>query len=171
MSLRAEIKQAKPFRSVEEEVFLNILRTADALRQGELALFKSVGLSPSQYNLLRILRGAGAEGLACQEIGERMISRDPDVTRLLDRLEARALVTRSRQQSDRRVVTARITEKGLDLLQRLDEPVIEVHRRQLSHLGRDQLQKLVELLEAARENLGRNLEGARAGRTRSEEQR
>lgn len=149
--LRAELKQTKPFRSVEEEVFLNILRTGDALRQGELALFKSAGLSPSQYNVLRILRGAGPAGLACQEISERMITRDPDVTRLLDRLERRELVSRSREQNDRRVVTTRITERGLKLLESLDEPLTQVHQRQLEHLGHEKLRQLVELLEAARE--------------------
>jgi len=151
--LRAEIKQTKPFRSVEEEVFLNILRTGDALRQGELALFKSARLSPSQYNVLRILRGAGVSGLACQEIAERMITRDPDITRLLDRLEARELVSRAREETDRRVVTTRITEHGLALLQNLDAPLLEVHRRQLGHLAPERLEQLVELLEAARERL------------------
>src|SRR5688572_11825070 len=107
--LQSEIKQRKPFQLREEELFLNIVRTADLLARKGSELFKDADLSPNQYNVLRILRGAGAEGLACGEVGERMVTRDPDITRLLDRLEKRDLVRRSREKGDRRVVTARIT--------------------------------------------------------------
>jgi DNA-binding MarR family transcriptional regulator len=98
--------------------------------------------------VLRILRGA-IEGLPCGEIANRMITRDPDITRLLDRLERRGLIARSRETRDRRMVTARITPPGLKLLARLDEPVQEAHRRQLGHLGRERLRALTELLHAS----------------------
>jgi DNA-binding MarR family transcriptional regulator len=110
--LQTEIQQTKPFESLEEEMFLNLQRTAEALMHGLEAGLKPAGLSPSQYNVLRILRGAGAEGLACGGIAERMVTRDPDMTRLLDRLEARGLVMRARDRADRRVITERITPEG-----------------------------------------------------------
>jgi DNA-binding MarR family transcriptional regulator len=149
--LQTEILQQKPFESLEQEALLNVLRTADVLMQRLTAVLKPFKLSHSQYNVLRILRGAGSDGLACQEIGERMISRDPDITRLLDRLEARGLVTRTRDQKDRRVVTARITSEGLRILAQLDGPIAQVDRRQLEHLGEQRLRSLIQLLEVARE--------------------
>jgi DNA-binding MarR family transcriptional regulator len=149
--LQSQIMQQKPFQSLEEEAFLNVLRTADVLMQRLSTALKPFKLSHSQYNVLRILRGAGAEGLACQEVAARMISRDPDITRLLDRLEARGLVTRTRDQKDRRVVMARITPEGLALLAQLDGPIGEVDRRQLEHLGERRLRSLIQLLEVARE--------------------
>lgn len=151
--LQSEIKQKKPFQLREEEVFLNIVRTADLLARKGAELFKGVDLSSNQYNVLRILRGAGAEGLACGEVGDRMVTRDPDITRLLDRLEKRGLVGRSREKGDRRVVTARITPVGLELLKRLDEPVAGLHRAQLGHLEPRQQETLIHLLELAREKL------------------
>jgi len=152
--LRDEIKQQRPFESLEQEALLNVLRTADALMQEIAAVLKPFKLSHSQYNVLRILRGASPDGLACQEISERMISRDPDITRLLDRLEARGLVTRTRDQEDRRVVTARITLEGLRLLEALDELIAEVDRYALQHLGEQRLRTLIQLLELARERGG-----------------
>jgi DNA-binding MarR family transcriptional regulator len=149
--LQTEIKQHKPFESLEQEALLNVLRTADALMQGIAAVLKPLKLSHSQYNVLRILRGAEPEGLACREISERMIPHDPDITRLLDRLEARGLVARTRDQKDRRVVMAHITADGLGVLAQLDEPIAEVDRRQLEHLGERRLGLLIELLEACRE--------------------
>jgi DNA-binding MarR family transcriptional regulator len=119
------------------------------LSRGLVPLLKTEELSPTQYNVLRILRGA-PEGLACGEIAGRMITRDPDITRLLDRLEKRALISRSREANDRRMVMARITPGGLKLLARLDKPVQEAHRRQLGHLGRRRLGALTRLLDAAR---------------------
>src|SRR5690606_2268200 len=107
--LLTEIKQRKPFACREEAVYLSIIRTADKLGRRFSEMMKSVDLSPTQYNVLRILRGAGGDGLACGAISERMVTRDPDITRLLDRLEKRGLVARSRDKEDRRVVTARIT--------------------------------------------------------------
>ncbi len=149
--LAKQIKQSKPFHSLEEEAFLNLLRTADALLQKETALLETYGVSPAQYNALRILRGAGEEGLPCGEIGNRMITRDPDITRLADRLEKRGFTTRSRESSDRRVVTVRITREGLQLLASLDKPVTDLHRSNLSHLGASNLKIFIELLEKARE--------------------
>jgi DNA-binding MarR family transcriptional regulator len=148
--LQAEIQQKRPFRSLEEEVYLNVLRTADALLREVEQTLKPAGLSHTQYNVLRILRGAGSDGLGCGEIAERMLTRDPDITRLLDRLEARGLVTRSRERADRRVVKTCITAEGLRILKRLDEPMVEIHRRKLRHLKAGRLRLLVELLEQAR---------------------
>lgn len=112
-------------------------------------VLKAEDLSANQYNVLRILRGA-PDGLACGEIGDRMITRDPDITRLLDRLERRGLIARSRESKDRRMVTATITAEGLGLLARMDEPVRAMHRGELGHLGRARLAALTELLRAAR---------------------
>ena len=148
--VQKEIRQRKPFRRLEDEAFVNIQRTADALMQGVAATLKGKDLSPPQYNVLRILRGAGDAGLACREIAERMISRDPDITRLLDRLEERDLVARSRDRTDRRVITTRITEPGLRVLGELDEPIQKLHVGQLGHLGPERLRSLIDLLESAR---------------------
>jgi DNA-binding MarR family transcriptional regulator len=152
--LRDDIKQQRPFESLEQEALLNVLRTADALMQEIAAVLKPFKLSHSQYNVLRILRGASPDGLACQELSERMISRDPDITRLLDRLEARGLVTRTRDQKDRRIVTVRITPEGLRLLETLDKPMAEADRHPLQHLGEQRLRTLIKLLELARERGG-----------------
>jgi DNA-binding MarR family transcriptional regulator len=149
--LQHELKKSKPFDSLEQEVYLNLLRTIDALSRGVTDLFKLHGLSSTQYNALRILRGAGKDGLPCQEVGARMVTRDPDITRLFDRLEARDLITRQRQTDDRRVVRAYITDAGLKLLKSLDQPVLDLHKSQLHHLGRENLKILSDLLELARE--------------------
>lgn len=149
--LQNEIKQGKPFESLQAEVYLNLMRTADALSRGVEDILKLAGLSQTQYNILRILKGAGDQGLCCREIGERMITRDPDVTRLLDRMERGGLVTRSRNTRDRRVITARITPAGLKLVKDLDAPLAEYNRKLLSHMEKNDLRKFVELLEIARE--------------------
>jgi DNA-binding MarR family transcriptional regulator len=125
------------------------MRTADMLSRGLVRIIKSEDLSPTQYNVLRILRGA-PEGLPCGEIACRMITRDPDVTRLLDRLEKRELISRCRESKDRRTVMTRIAPEGLELLARLDEPVQAAHRKQLGHLGRERLRALAELLTVSR---------------------
>jgi len=130
-------------------VFLDLLRTTDLLSRRLALLLKSEDLSATQYNVLRILRGSLA-GLPCGEIASRMITRDPDVTRLLDRLEKRGLISRCRETQDRRTVMARITPEGLKLLASLDEPVRNAHRAQLGHLGRKRLVALSQLLSAAR---------------------
>src|SRR6202023_3999419 len=122
----------------EEMAFLDLLRTTDMLSRGLAHILKAEDLSSTQYNVLRILRGA-PDGLPCGEIASRMITRDPDITRLLDRLEKRGLISRCRENKERRMVMARITPEGLKLLARLDEPVRAAHRKQLGHLGRERV--------------------------------
>jgi DNA-binding MarR family transcriptional regulator len=118
---------------------------------GELqAELKEFGLTGTQYNALRILRGAGADGLPCSEIGERMITRDPDVTRLLNRLQKRGLVVRARGKSDRRVIHGKITPAGMKLLREMDEPVDKFGREMLKHVGQEKLGQLIQLLELTR---------------------
>lgn len=153
--LQQELRKENPFDSVEQEAYLNVIRTADVLLRDTGEVLKPAGLSTVQYNVLRILRGmkctGGPEtGLACREVAERMITRDPDMTRLLDRLEKRGLISRCREEKDRRVVRTCITQAGLDLLAGLDEIVLESHRKQLQHLGPERLRHLIELLEDAR---------------------
>jgi DNA-binding MarR family transcriptional regulator len=128
---------------------LDLLRTTDMLSRGLVQVLKTEDLSATQYNVLRILRGT-PQGLPCGEIASRMITRDPDITRLLDRLEKRRLISRCRETKDRRMVMARITPEGLKILARLDEPVQKAHRQQLGHLGRERLRALTALLHASR---------------------
>ena len=146
-----KVKLSSTSRKVclEELIYVELLRTTDMLSRGIVRVLKEDELSATQYNVLRILRGA-PDGLACGEIANRMITRDPDVTRLLDRLEKRTLIERGRDPRDRRTVTAKITREGLKLLARLDEPIVQVHRKQLGHLGDDRLRELAELLLKAR---------------------
>jgi DNA-binding MarR family transcriptional regulator len=150
MKLRDEIKQTKPFKNLEEEAFLNLVRTTDFLSRGGALLLKQFNLTAAQYNVLRILRGAGPEGLSCQECAARMVTREPDMTRLFDRLEARGLISRKRSTEDRRVVKTCITEPALALLAQIDQPLLELNKAQLSHLGEEKLKTLIELLELAR---------------------
>ncbi len=141
---------ARAGTGLEQATFLSLQRLAADLGQQVAELLKPAGLSGAQYNVLRILRGAGDAGLPCGEIAARMISKDPDITRLLDRLEKRGLVTRTRESDDRRVVTTRITDEAAALLARLDEPIAQLHRQQLGALGEDKLLRLTELLDEAR---------------------
>jgi DNA-binding MarR family transcriptional regulator len=150
---RAANPKRDPRGDLEARVFVSLLRTADALARGAEALLKPYSLSATQYNVLRILRGAGEKGLACREVGGRLISRDPDITRLLDRMESRGLIARAREALDRRVVKTRITAEGLRLLNELDKPVDELHRRQMRHLPAKQLLQLSNLLDRAREHV------------------
>jgi DNA-binding MarR family transcriptional regulator len=152
MDKRSKTK-SEPQALLDHHVFVSLMRTADALSRGAEALLKPYNLSGTQYNVLRILRGAGEKGLACREVGCKLISRDPDITRLLDRMESRGVIARARETVDRRVVKTRITSEGLRLLGELDEPVRELHRRQLRHLPAKQLQQLSKLLDRAREPL------------------
>ena len=132
---------------VEDRTFVRLLKTADTLSLEVEQFLKASGLTAAQYNVLRILRGAEPEGLACGGIGERMVSHDPDITRLLDRMEKRGLITRQRQTDDRRVVKTRITRQGLDLLRSLDQPVHQLHKRQFSRLSPARLKILTSLLD------------------------
>jgi DNA-binding MarR family transcriptional regulator len=149
--LRDEIKQTKPFASIHEEAFLNLARTAAVLNHSFAEAVKPHGITATQYNVLRILRGAGNAGLCRNEVRDRLVAQVPDVTRLLDRMEEAGLIERERETTDRRMVTTRITTDGLRVLKALDEPVLALHREQLGHLSRQQLATLIELLTLARE--------------------
>lgn len=149
--LRQAIKQRKPFESLQQEVFLEVLRTGHALVQDLVDLLKPYGLTQPQYNVLRILRGARPDGLSTGEVGDRMVaSREPDVTRLLVRMERLGLLVRERRPDNRRFVTARITRHGLRVLKALDGPVKGMHASQLRHMSRRDLERLAGLLERAR---------------------
>jgi DNA-binding MarR family transcriptional regulator len=152
--LQVELKQKVPFSSREQEAYLALLRTADALQSSMEARLKEFGLTGTQYNALRILRGAGVEGLPCSEVGERMITHDPDITRLLDRLQKRGLVGRSRARHDRRVIYGKITAAGLKLLREMDGPIEKHGREMLRHVGQEKLQRLIDLLELLRTEKG-----------------
>ena len=153
--LRQSIKQRKPFASLQQEVFLEVLRTGNALVHDLVELLRPHGLTQPQYNVLRILRGAGPAGLPTGEVGDRMVaSREPDVTRLLVRMEERGLLERERRSDNRRFVTVRITPNGLKVLKALDGPVAEMHVTQLRHMPRRDLALLAELLERARREGG-----------------
>lgn len=149
-SLRDEIKQTKPFPSPREEAFLNIQRTAALLDQRLSRFFKPWSLTPTQYNALRILRGARAAGLPCREVGERMVTPVPDVTRLLDRLESKGWIARERDDTDRRVVLATITAAGETLLGEIDAPLSKKMEEMLGHVEETALRELNRLLEEAR---------------------
>ena len=149
--LAAEIRQKKPFALLEEEAVLNLVRTHEFLQQRQTDFFKQFQLTPTQYNILRILRGAGKAGVTCSQAAERMVAADPDITRLLDRLEARELIDRQRGSEDRRVVISRITAQGIALLKEIDRPLAEFHQRQLGHIGKERLAQLIEILESIRE--------------------
>jgi DNA-binding MarR family transcriptional regulator len=151
-SLRAELQQKKPFSSLEQEATLSIARTEAALREPIEELLKKSEVSLAQYNVLRILRGAGPEGLTRNEIRDRLINRMPDVTRLLDRMEEAGWVSRAREMEDRRCVATHLTRSGRTLVDSLDGPVQEEHERRLGHMTKTQLRTLIELLSLAREN-------------------
>jgi DNA-binding MarR family transcriptional regulator len=150
-SLRTEIKQRKPFGSLEQEAFLNLARTVACLEHQIAEVLRPHGLTPTQYNALRVLRGAGEAGLSRNEIQDRLVARVPDCTRLLDRLMAMGFATRTREEDDRRVVTTRITPAGRKAIEPLDEVMLEEHRRQLGHLGFQKLRTLIALLEDVRD--------------------
>jgi DNA-binding MarR family transcriptional regulator len=149
--LAAEIHQNKPFAHPEEEALLNLVRTHEFLSQRQTGFFKQFQLTPTQYNILRILRGAGKDGVTCSRASERMVKADPDITRLFDRLEARKLLQRERSAQDRRVVVSRITAEGLKLVDAIDEPLAELHKRCMGRIGRKKLAQLIEILESLRE--------------------
>ena len=148
--LQAEIRQRKPFVSLEEEVYLNLVRTAETLTREIELLLQKRGITWTQYNVLRILRGAEPDGATCSAISERLLAFDPDVTRLLDRLEKAQLVHRARSTTDRRVVLTRITETGLDVLASLDDPLKGLLRQLFKGMPRERLVQLVTDLEEIR---------------------
>lgn len=135
---------------LEESVFVELARTTDMLSRRPAQVLKETNLSPTQYNVLRILRGA-PEGLLCGEIADRMITRDPDITRLLDRMEKRKLLHRHRDAADRRRVLVHIAPEGLALLRQLDGPIQKAHREQLGHLAPKRLQRLIRELQECRQ--------------------
>jgi len=149
-ALAAELKQNKPFTSLKEEAAVSIARTAAVLDHQVSQALKAHALTPSQYNVLRILRGAGAAGLCRNEVGQRLVTQVPDVTRLLDRMEDTGLISRQRGSEDRRFVTTRITRKGQDLVDRLDKPMRELLHALLGHVGEKSLRAVVEGLAEVR---------------------
>lgn len=150
--LQAEIKKREPFASAEQEATLNLLRTSDQLQNRFGRLFRKYGLTSSQYNVLRILRGEG-KPLPSLEIAERMIQVVPAITGLIDRLEKHGLAERRRCVDDRRVVYVEITAKGTELLSEMDQPVNETHIQLMGHLSPTELKELSRLLEKARTSL------------------
>lgn len=148
--LQGELKQHKPFACLEQEAHLSIARTAALLEHALGEALRPYELTPTQYNALRILRGAGEAGLCRNEVRDRLIAQVPDATRLLDRLEEMGHVTRVREGEDRRFVRARISREGLDLLRQLDDEVVARHHHLLGHLGPRKLKTLIELLAEAR---------------------
>ncbi len=150
MNLQSEIRKKNPFATPEQEAYLNIVRTATRLSGEFERLFKKYGLSCAAYNALRILRGSGPGGSTCNDIKADLVAQVPDVTRLVDRLERSGLAERCRCQADRRVVYVKITRKGLDLLAKIDRPLLEMHRKQLAHMGEKRLGELNRLLVLAR---------------------
>lgn len=149
--LRTELKQTKPFRSLQQEAQLNIVRTSNLLVDAFEKLLKPHGITGTQYNVLRILRGVEAKGLCRNEVRDRLLSRMPDATRLLDRMEEAGLVSRTRDEEDRRQVATRITPKGLRIVNDLDSIVEEEHQRRLGHLSEKQTRKLIKLLTLVRD--------------------
>ncbi|MBB6430165.1 MarR family winged helix-turn-helix transcriptional regulator [Algisphaera agarilytica] len=154
-SLQHELKKQQPFDCPAEEAYLNLARTAGALCGEFNQLFKANCLSESTYNVLRILRGAqkveGLPGLPSLEVAERLVTRVPDITRLVDRLIQAGLARRTRDDADRRVVIVSITSEGLALLRKLDKPIRQLHEKQLGHLSCKELTELNRLLEKARQ--------------------
>jgi DNA-binding MarR family transcriptional regulator len=148
-TLRDELKMTRPFKSVEEEAILSIARTAALLEHAGAEALKPFDLTITQYNVLRILRGAGDAGLCRNEVGERLVTQVPDVTRLLDRMETGGLINRRRNGEDRRLATY-ITDKGLKLLEKIDRELPAMHARQLGHLSQKRLRELIDLLEEVR---------------------
>lgn len=152
--LKEEIGQARPFSSIAEEALLNLLRTADCLERTMQRATRTHGITGTQYNVLRILRGAHPQGLTCSAIGDRMIAADPDITRLLSRLKAMGLIGQQRDKQDRRVVWTQISPEGLALLEELDPAIQAMPAQLLGHIPPPALTRLVELLELARQNCG-----------------
>ncbi len=149
-TLRDELGQTKPFESAATEAYLNLVRTHGYLAQAPDRLFRDHKLTATTYNILRILRGAGPEGLRCSDVTARLVTRVPDLTRLVDRLAKMGLVSREVPESDRRSVLLKLTEQGLATLAELDRPTAEIHERQLNHMTREELAQLSALLVKAR---------------------
>ena len=152
MALQRELKKKRPFESLQQEAGLNILRTSDQYQIRFTRLFRPYGLTPSQYNVLRILRGEGSP-LPILEIASRTITVVPGITGLIDRLEEAGFVRRERCREDRRVIFVALTEKARKALSALDEPLLRLHEKLIGHLTQAEIKELVRLLEKAREDL------------------
>jgi DNA-binding MarR family transcriptional regulator len=152
--LKSEIAQERPFSSDEEEAVLNLMRTSDCVQRVFQRRTRDWGVTSTQYNVLRILRGSGTQGLTCSAIGERMITAEPDITRLLARLKAMKLIMQQRDKQDRRVVWTHISAAGLELLGKMDAEINQIPRDLLGHLDRKDLTNFIRLLELARKNCG-----------------
>lgn len=152
--LQRELRQRRPFPSVAQECAVSVMRTADVLRRRVAAMLEPSGITVQQFNVLRILRGGGPDGLPTLEVGSRMVEEAPGITRLLDRLESKGLVRRQRCPKDRRQHLCWITREGLDLLASLDEPVVKQSREAMKGLSRDEQSTLVRLLERVRAGQG-----------------
>ena len=150
-TLHTELKSTRPFDLLEEEAHLSVIRTAAVLDHDFAQVLKPYGLTTTQYNVMRILRGAGGEGLCRNELGTRLLRQVPDVTRLLDRLKQMRLIGRQRSDADRRLVRTRITQKGLDLLAELDAHIRQTHRERLAHVSPQRLRALVDTLAEVRQ--------------------
>ncbi len=148
--LKLEIVQEQPFSSVEEEALLNLFRTADSMHRAFHRKTRDWGVTSTQYNVLRILRGAQPHGLTCSAIGTRMITAEPDITRLLSRLKTLKFVRQQRDRHDRRVVWTQISETGLQLLKEMDPLIQKVPVELLGHLSKPELAEFIRLLELAR---------------------
>ncbi len=149
--LQAELKQTRPFARIEEEAVLNVMRTAEVIERVLSDFLKTFDLSPVQYNVLRILRGAEPAGATCSQIGERLLTRDPDITRLLDRMESRGWIVRERSKEDRRAVITRISETGMQLVNRIDQPIEAMNQVVMGRFTPDDLAALITSLERVRE--------------------
>lgn len=162
MSIQRELKQTRPFPTPSAEAAVSLLRTADLVRRTVAGVVEPHGITTQQYNVLRILRGAGERGLPTLDIAERMVEQQPGITRLIDRLESKELVSRERCKTDRRQVFCRITAAGLALLKEIDRPLREMEDQALSTLTEKQLAQLMSLLDLARNGLHAAVESLRA---------
>jgi DNA-binding MarR family transcriptional regulator len=151
-ALKHEIAQERPFSSKEEEAFLNLMRTTDCLQRTFQRRTRDWGVTSTQYNVLRILRGAHPKGLTCSAIGDRMITAEPDITRLLGRMKTLKLIKQQRDKNDRRVVWTQISATGLELLGKMDAEITQIPPDLLGHLDRKDLDELIRLLELARKS-------------------
>ena len=151
--LRHELRQQKPFRTIQQEAQLSVIRTGSLLTDAFEQMLKPYGITSAQFNVLRILRGAEPDGLCRNELRERLLTRMPDVTRLLDRMEDAGLVERKKEGEDRRKVRTKITAKARRLVDKLDDVVAEEHERRFGHVGKDKLRELIATLTEVREKL------------------
>ncbi len=150
-SLKLEIAQERPFSSIEEEALLNLIRTSDSVSRALQHKTRKWGITSTQYNVLRILRGAQPRGLTCAAIGDRLITAEPDITRLLARLKTLKLIKQHRDRNDRRVVWTQISDAGLELLKSMDPTINQLPKELIGHISESDVSELIRLLELARQ--------------------